>query len=146
MRVIAAVMFVASLEATSFSVIAKQERMLPRSSGTSHVCCCSAVPYLRGQSHRHVTAAALLTHFVSHAPPMYQSICGLKQPLLLHPCTHSHSPCPLTPHHLYTLPPPPQQRPQRSFPARTRKRTPRTLPVPLTLPRPPCCLCQVRCS
>jgi len=39
MRVIAAVMFVASLLATSFSVMAKQERMWPRSRGSSQVCC-----------------------------------------------------------------------------------------------------------
>lgn len=39
-------MLVASLEATAFSVIAKQERMEPRSSGTSHARCCSGVPYL----------------------------------------------------------------------------------------------------
>lgn len=38
------VMLVASLLATSFSVIAKHERMVPRSSGSSHVTCCSRVP------------------------------------------------------------------------------------------------------
>jgi hypothetical protein len=46
LRVIADVMLVASLLATAFSVMAKQDRMWPRSSGSSHVCCCSGVPYL----------------------------------------------------------------------------------------------------
>src|ERR1700722_2960207 len=36
--------FVASDDATSASVIAKQERILPSSSGTSQRCCCSGVP------------------------------------------------------------------------------------------------------
>jgi hypothetical protein len=47
-----AVMFVASLEATAFSVMAKHERMVPRSRGTSQRCCCSGVPYLAGTSER----------------------------------------------------------------------------------------------
>ena len=41
-------MLVASLEATAFSVIAKHERISPRSSGSSHWRCCSGVPYLWG--------------------------------------------------------------------------------------------------
>jgi hypothetical protein len=52
-RVIAEVMLVASLLATAFSVMAKQERMWPRSSGSSQVCCCSGVPYLRRQAGTH---------------------------------------------------------------------------------------------
>jgi hypothetical protein len=49
LRVIAEVMLVASLLATAFSVMAKQERMWPRSSGSSQVCCCSGVPYLQSK-------------------------------------------------------------------------------------------------
>src|SRR5688500_16977364 len=37
-------MFVASEEATSGSVIAKQERISPDNNGASHLFCCSAVP------------------------------------------------------------------------------------------------------
>ena len=37
-------MLVASDEATSGSVIAKHERMCPRSSGSSHSLCCAWVP------------------------------------------------------------------------------------------------------
>jgi hypothetical protein len=37
-------MLVASLDATAFSVMAKHERIAPRSSGSSHRCCCSGVP------------------------------------------------------------------------------------------------------
>lgn len=37
-------MLVASEEATPGSVIAKQEAISPRSSGTSHRFCCSRVP------------------------------------------------------------------------------------------------------
>jgi hypothetical protein len=45
----AEVILVASLLATAFSVMAKQERMAPRSSGSSHVTCCCRVPYLVGE-------------------------------------------------------------------------------------------------
>ena len=37
-------MFVASLDATHGSVIAKHERISPSSSGCSHCSCCSGVP------------------------------------------------------------------------------------------------------
>mmetsp|Transcript_33854 Transcript_33854/g.91632 ORF Transcript_33854/g.91632 Transcript_33854/m.91632 type:complete len:307 (-) Transcript_33854:228-1148(-) len=43
-RVIAALMFVASLEATPGSVMAKQERMRPSSNGFSHCSFCACVP------------------------------------------------------------------------------------------------------
>ena len=37
-------MLVASDEATAGSVMAKQERIVPRSRGSSHVRCCAALP------------------------------------------------------------------------------------------------------
>src|SRR5882724_3964023 len=43
-RAILDLMFVASDEATSGSVIAKHERISPASSGFNHCCCCSGVP------------------------------------------------------------------------------------------------------
>jgi len=45
--VMADVMLVASLLATAFSVMAKQDLIWPRSSGSSQVRCCSRVPYLQ---------------------------------------------------------------------------------------------------
>jgi hypothetical protein len=38
-------MLVASADATAGSVMVKQERMRPSSSGSSHRACCSGVPY-----------------------------------------------------------------------------------------------------
>ena len=44
-RTIDASILVASEDATAGSVIAKQERISPRSKGLSHCSCCSGVPY-----------------------------------------------------------------------------------------------------
>ena len=54
-------MFVASLEATSGSVIAKHERISPSSSGTSQRSCCSGVPNIASTSMFPVSGAAQLS-------------------------------------------------------------------------------------
>ncbi len=51
---------VASEEATSGSVIAKQERIWPRSSGSSHFSCCWVEPYLARTSMLPVSGAEQL--------------------------------------------------------------------------------------
>ena len=59
-------MLVASEEATSGSVIAKQDRMLPRSSGSSHSRCCSAVPYRARTSMFPVTSLGHYSLYIKH--------------------------------------------------------------------------------
>ena len=50
-------MFVASLDATAGSVIAKAERISPARSGSSHLCFCSSEPYLTSTSALPVSGA-----------------------------------------------------------------------------------------
>ena len=55
-----AFMFVASLEATAGSVIAKPDRILPSSSGSNHWSFCSSEPYFASTSAFPVSGAAQL--------------------------------------------------------------------------------------
>ena len=59
-RSIRVVMLVASEEATSGSVIANPERIVPASSGSSHSCCCAGVPIRCSSSMLPVSGAAQL--------------------------------------------------------------------------------------
>mmetsp|Transcript_21783 Transcript_21783/g.68237 ORF Transcript_21783/g.68237 Transcript_21783/m.68237 type:complete len:255 (+) Transcript_21783:319-1083(+) len=59
--------FVASEHALCGSVIAKHERISPRSSGCSHVCCCSRVPKCARSSMLPVSGAAQLNTSAHHS-------------------------------------------------------------------------------
>ena len=65
--------FVASLDATAGSVMAKHERISPRSNGASHRRCCAGVPYLKENLHvarvrRRTVERLRRPHARAHAP------------------------------------------------------------------------------
>ncbi len=64
-------MLVASLDATSGSVIENDERISPASSGSSHCRCCSGVPYCASTSMLPVSGAEQLkTSLAQSTRPM----------------------------------------------------------------------------
>ena len=91
-------MLVASLEATSGSVIEKDERISPASSGSSHCCCCSGVPYCASTSMLPVSGAEQLKTSLAHSTRPIDSASGAYSRLLRPaPCAPGrnrfHSPC-----------------------------------------------------
>mmetsp|Transcript_6184 Transcript_6184/g.13461 ORF Transcript_6184/g.13461 Transcript_6184/m.13461 type:complete len:211 (+) Transcript_6184:693-1325(+) len=72
-----ACMLVASDDATSFSVMAKQLLICPLSRGSSQACCCSLLPYLARISMLPVSGAEQLKHSGAHADlPMISQRCA----------------------------------------------------------------------
>lgn len=105
------------LDATAFSVMAKHERMVPRSRGTSQRRCCSAVPYLEGRGPR------------AHPRGTRRVAAGVSAsciPVHGHRCLEGAGSCRPWQHCCVTCW--------------------RPAPAPLTAPAPPCCPCRARCS
>ena len=69
-------MFVASLEATSGSVIEKAERISPAISGSSHCAFCSGVPYIDRTSMLPVSGAEQLNTSEAHSTRPISSASG----------------------------------------------------------------------
>ena len=66
LRTMELVTFVASEDATAGSVMAKHDRIVPRSSGRSHRSCCAFVPYRRSTSMFPVSGAEQLKNSEAH--------------------------------------------------------------------------------
>jgi hypothetical protein len=137
-RVMAAVMLVASLLATSFSVMAKQERMRPRSSGSSHATCCSRVPYLHAGegSEAHAAAGSGVAGVDAGLRRIEAQLRSRR------PATHATTAA--TTAAATTTPPPVHT--SRPTHTHTHTHTHTRRAPPLTLRAPPCCPCLARCS
>mmetsp|Transcript_2416 Transcript_2416/g.9800 ORF Transcript_2416/g.9800 Transcript_2416/m.9800 type:complete len:329 (+) Transcript_2416:2466-3452(+) len=76
-RTMELVTFVASDDATAGSVMAKHDRIVPRSSGRSHRSCCASVPYRRSTSMFPVSGAEQLKNSDAHTlAPMHPARCA----------------------------------------------------------------------